>query len=399
MNDNRFNGRREVLTELLSAHRTTRVDVASTTGLSPATVSRAVDALVSEGIVRETRDIHTGMRGRRAVLLEVVPDLQHVAGVDLGATTTRVVIANFLGEPVRSVQVPTPTDKGSAALGQWLAGIVKDAHQDYRPPTAVAVGLPGAVKTDDRSVSNAPNRREVEDPAFLGAFQSHLGVTAEIDNDANFALLGEQKFGAARDAPTAAMMTIGAGLGCAMSIDGRIIRGRRGIVGEFGHLLVGPLGSRLENMVTGPMLRRRAQELGHELDSPADLFRSDRPAVLDAVVSQFDQALMVALTALIVSSDPAVVVLGGGIAKSLTSRLGRYEEAIASNLNVFTPVVNSQLGDFSGAMGAVVACLQSVYEQLGVSESDLSRLPAARPLGQSELSPAFERRDAASPTL
>ena len=106
----------------------------------------------------------------------------------------------------------------------------------------IALGLPGAVGEAGDQVSNAPNLPQIEDPAFLAGLRAALPAPIVIDNDANYALLGEQRFGAASAAPTAAMITLGAGLGSALAIGGRLLRGKHGLVGEFGQLPVGPFG-------------------------------------------------------------------------------------------------------------------------------------------------------------
>lgn len=374
----RATAREDVLAEVLRSDATTRLEVASATGLSSATVSRAIDTLIAEGIVRESSDIATGLPGRRAVRLEVVSDRAHVAGVDLGASTTRIVIADLLGGPVGVRRLPTPAALGPAQLAAWLHEQVTETAGPATPISAMRVGIPGAVAAEDRRVTNAPNLSQVEDPVFLATLEAATTISVDIDNDANYALLGEQKFGAAQSSPTAGMLTIGTGLGAAIAIDGRLLRGRRGIVGEFGHLLVGPLGTRLENMVTGPMLSRRASELGSHLGSPAELFGPHVPGQLSALVSEFDHALLVALTALIVSCDPAVVVLGGGIATSLGPRLRDYEQELERNLHVRIPVVLAALDDYSGAIGAVVAGLQTVYADMGVALAKVPLLPASR---------------------
>ena len=62
------------------------------------------------------------------------------------------------------------------------------------------------------------------------------------------------------------MLTLGAGVGAGLAVEGRLLWGARGLVGEFGQLPVGPMGSRLEQMVTGPGIMQRAQEANAHLD-------------------------------------------------------------------------------------------------------------------------------------
>jgi predicted NBD/HSP70 family sugar kinase/biotin operon repressor len=370
MTDQRDFSRRSVLTDLLGNRPTSRKAISERTGLSAATVSRAVDALVADGVIREEAEIISENRGRRAVRLDVVAERCTVLGVDLGASNTRMILADFAGESLARVELPTPSGLAPAELAHWLVGVADRLASGRDDVAAVSVGLPGAV-AETRTVSNAPNLDQVEDPAFRDALDQGFSLPVSLDNDVNYALLGEQRSGSAMRTPSAAMVTIGAGLGAALAIDGRIIHGRHGLVGEFGQLPVGPFGARLEHMVTGPGILRRAEEAGHPLSRPEGLFGSD-PA-LAGLRAQFDHALQIVLTAIAVSSEPEVIVLGGGIASSLAPDLGRYQAALEANLRIAPRLVMAGLADFSGAVGAVIASLQTLDRGLGVEPADLAR--------------------------
>jgi len=374
--------RAAVLAQVLSSSPTTRTAVAEATGLSPATVSRMVDTLMGEGLLRETDEVASGRRGRRATLVEVVADRAVVAGVDLGASSTRFILADLLGEPLSRRTSPTPSDRGPEELATWLADEVEataGARTDRL--AAVAVGLPGAVRGHDRTVTSAPNLPQVEQRAFLDVLEKRLGAGLDLDNDSNYALLGEQRFGAARSAPTAVMLTVGAGLGAGVALEGRLLRGRNGLVGEFGHLPVGPLGTPLEHLVTGPGIMRRSAELGMDISSPAALFADDADGQLVAMRRHVEQALLVVLTAAVVSYEPDTIVLGGRIARSLAPHLDELGEGLRRIVPSAPPVVPAQLNDLSGALGAAVAALHRVYLGLGLAEQDLVRVPRPRDLG------------------
>jgi predicted NBD/HSP70 family sugar kinase len=177
------------------------------------------------------------------------------------------------------------------------------------------------------------------------------------------------------------MLTVGAGLGAGVALDGRLLRGRNGLVGEFGHLPVGPLGTPLEHLVTGPGIMRRAAELGLDISSPAALFQDDADGPLIAMRRHVEQALLVVLTAAVVSYEPDTIVLGGRIARSMTPQLAELGEALLRIVPSGPPVVPAQLNDLSGALGAVVAALHRVYLSLGLNEQDLVRVPRPRDLG------------------
>lgn len=370
--------RSAVLTELMSLRPATRKQIAESTGISAATVTRAIDQLIADGIVSEVSEVVVEKRGRRAILLDLVAERSLVIGVDLGASSTRIIGSDLLAKPLVAVELPTPSELGAAELALWLAQQAKTAMgARWSAVAAVSLGLPGAVDQVERSVSNAPNLKQVEDPAFLAVCELALGVPLLADNDANLALLGELRFGAARHTPYAAMLSLGAGLGVGIAIDGAILRGRHGLVGEFGQIPVGALGERLESFTTGPGLMARAAAAGVPLESPAGLFGAGEEAATPTTElrADFDRALVTVLTAIAVSSEPETIVLGGGIAKSLVGDLGRYQERLEQTIRIAPTLTSAELGDFSGAAGGVVSALHAVYLTLGVEPAALSALP------------------------
>ncbi|MDR1512273.1 MAG: ROK family transcriptional regulator [Propionibacteriaceae bacterium] len=377
VHDIRELNRSAVLAGLLRHRPVSRRDIAHHTGISAATVTRVVEGLAAEGIVREGADLPAAKRGRRAVLLDVVADRAHVVGVDLGATNTRIIVADLTGRPLVAAQTPTAQEANPDHLADWLAAEIRArAGSLWDSASLVCLGVPGAVRYLDQVISNAPNLPQVEDPTFAASLRARLDRRLQLDNDANYALLGELHFGAASSARRAAMLTIGTGLGAGLAIDRQVLRGEHGLVGEFGQLPVGPLGARLEHMVTGPGILRHAAEAGLTLTSPAELFLADVDFPLANLRAQFDQAMLIVLAAVMVSCEPQCVVLGGGVGSNLTPAIHRYRESIESTLRKAPEILPAALGDYSGAAGAVVAGLKTAYGDLGVREDDLTDLPA-----------------------
>jgi predicted NBD/HSP70 family sugar kinase len=388
--DTRELNRSAVLTHLMRSRPASRKQIAEASGISAATVTRAVDLLISQGVVTETTEIVSESRGRRAVQLDIIAERSYVVGVDLGASNTRVIVADLLAHPLVAFEMPTPTVADAPELARWLASEVHAAAVDvWERVEHICLGLPGAVSQVNRTISNAPNLPQVEEPGFLDAVEAELGKPVRFDNDANYALLGEQHFGAARSSPTAAMLTIGSGLGAGLAIDGRVLQGERGLIGEFGQLPVGPLGTRLEHMVTGAGILRRAAEAGLHLDEPSELFALDASPALQTLRSHFDMALLIVLTATTVACDPQTIVLGGGIGKALTTTLDRYQAALEQTLRASPTLAAAELGDFSGAVGAVVASLHSAYADLGVDDEAMLHLPGGASLTSDKI--AFVR--------
>ncbi|WP_084079295.1 ROK family transcriptional regulator [Demequina sp. NBRC 110057] len=376
----------QVLAALLRRRPASRKQLAEATGISPATVSRTIDQLIADDLVVEGESLVEERRGRRQVLLDIVAADRLALGIDLGGSRTRCVLVDLAGAPLASLEQPTPVQLPAVDLARWIAGLARQSAGDrWAAVRAVGIGLPGAVGEDPRTVSNAPNLPQIEDPAFLRTCVEAVGRPLVVDNDANDALLGEQRFGAAAGHGSAAMVTLGAGLGVGLAVDGRVVRGRRGLVGEFGQLPFGPSGERLETRVTGPAISARGREAGIDLDDPAALFRAGASDAVADVRRGFDDALVTALAAVAVACDPDTIVLGGGIAKSLRDDLPLYQERLTSTLHVAPTLVHTALGDFAGAAGAAVGALHVAYGELDIPEGELVDLPAAGALTREAL--------------
>ena len=365
-----------VLAELLCRRGASRRDIAAATGISPTTVTRAVESLLADGVVVEGPQLAAGTRGRRAVPLHLAATRGHVVGVDLGASNTRLIVADLAGNPVACRQVPTDRAATPDGLAQQVRReAMALAGHAWASVEWVGIGLPGAVRLADGSISNAPNLPQIEDPAFVTTLRQILDHPVMFDNDVNFALLGELHFGAACEATTAAMLTIGTGLGSALAIRREVLRGERGLVGEFGLLPAGPLGMPLENLVTGPGILRRAAEARLTMTSPDELFVADPSPQVARLRTQFDQAVLIVLAALTVACEPQCVVVGGRVGASLMAHAERYRRALLAMLQQAPAIVPAALGDYCGAAGAVAACLQACYRQMGADEARLVDLP------------------------
>lgn len=171
----------------------------------------------ADGIVRTARSAPTGRRGRPTERLELVPELGLAVGVDLGATNCRLVAADLTGRVLSQRVVPVRPELTVVRLSRWLSRQVDDLLADQSGRTgairATVIGVPGAVRPDGIQVGVAWNLPQIEGTKFGCRMSDALPGIVKLDNDVNTALYGELNYGAARDARTAVMITIGTGSG------------------------------------------------------------------------------------------------------------------------------------------------------------------------------------------
>ncbi|MDR3070398.1 MAG: ROK family protein, partial [Propionibacteriaceae bacterium] len=184
--DLRMLNRGTLLAELLRSRPTSRKQLALATGISPATVTRVVAGLKAEGVLREIEEVVVDARGRREMLLDLVTERELVVGVDLGASNTRVLLADLAGNPFSVHAQPTQKELDAKSLGLWAAQAVLDAAGGaFERASRIVLVVPGAVSRPTQHITNAPNLPQLEEPVFLDAVSGKLGKPVVLENDAN----------------------------------------------------------------------------------------------------------------------------------------------------------------------------------------------------------------------
>jgi fructokinase len=233
-------------------------------------------------------------------------------------------------------------------------------------PEAIGVGAFGPVDLDPRSptwghVTTTP-KPGWQHTAVAPVLRDRLGVPIAFDHDVGVAALGEQRWGAGRDASALAYVTVGTGIGAGLLIDGRPWHGL--LHPEVGHLRIPhdrdrdpfagvcPLhGDCWEGLASGPAVERRWGAPGDELgdDHPAWGLEAEYVALgLLSIVSVF---------------SPQRIILGGGVMDhpglldavraDLRDLVAGYLETPLLGDRIGEFVVPPALGDDAGVLGAL----------------------------------------------
>jgi glucokinase len=213
--------------------------------------------------------------------------------------------------------------------------------------------------------------------------EDRLGCPVALDNDANCAARAEAHHGAARGAASALMITMGTGIGGAVLLDGRVLRGANGMAGEFGHMQVVPDGQACEcgkkgcweQYSSGNALVRNARVLMAEQPSVLDEMSGGNPErvtgpmvtsaaeegdlVARAAFATVGEWLGVGVANLVAAFDPDVVVIGGGVSAAGDKLLDPARSALQRTLvgaahRVVPDLVAAQLGPQAGMIGAAL---------------------------------------------
>jgi predicted NBD/HSP70 family sugar kinase len=234
-----------------------------------------------------------------------------------------------------------------------------------RPPR-IGFGTPGTTDPVSGELKNS-NSTCLNGRPLREDLSRLLGTQARLANDANCFALAEALFGAARGRGVVLGLILGTGVGGGIVVDGRVLDGRHGIAGEWGHNPIcgetapcycGRAGC-VETVLAGPALERFYRERTGTAASLREIAQRDRAgepaaaATLERLVSKFGEAIAAVINIL----DPDAIVIGGGVGNLEILYTERARAAIRRHLfnpELRTELLRPALGDSAGVFGAAL---------------------------------------------
>lgn len=251
-------------------------------------------------------------------------------GIDVGGTAVKYGLVTRPGEVLHSGSVATLATEGPAGLAEGLKEVAEAClrHARWKNWNVVAagMGLPGTVSGRRGTVLDAPPQIQGLTGWESGTcLRDLVRVPVAVDNDATLAGLAESRIGAGRGAATMILVTVGTGLGGALLVGGRLVRGAFGTGGEIGHSMFVPDGlpcdhggrGCLELYTSATALVRIYREMGgREADSVRDVVHKAKQGHRRAIkaLATVGRNLGLGVSALANVVAPDVVVVGGGLA-------------------------------------------------------------------------------------
>lgn len=193
-----------------------------------------------------------------------------VGTLDIGGTWIRAAVVTPAGEILVRSRRPLPTSEGGRAVVDTCLDALGEARMRIRCHTLERIGVSVTGPVDPRTgkLFTPPNTGPVLAGLELGEALSRAAcLEVRVDRDTNAAALGEHRCGSARGTANFVFITVSTGVGGAVMLDGRLIRGADGVAGEIGHICVERGGPRcccgrrgcVEAIASGPSIARRAE--------------------------------------------------------------------------------------------------------------------------------------------
>jgi glucokinase len=310
-----------------------------------------------------------------------------VIGVDLGGTKLLAGVVDPALNVHHRAWRRSRGDDEAAVLETIVAAVSEMRDAAGGTVGGVGFGIPSLVDIR-RGTAVSTVHLPLRGVPFRDVMAERLGLPIWVDNDANAALLAEHRAGAARGTSTAAMLTLGTGIGGAILVDGRIVHGARGGAGELGHMVIDvdgppcPCGNAgcLEALASGNALGREALRvaqaapesgLGRALAAGREItgrlcteLAHDGDAAARDVVALIGTRLGIGIANLVNALNPEVVVVGGGVVAAGDLVLEPARAVVRDRALVPSRddarVVATRFGEESGMLGAALLALDGL---------------------------------------
>ncbi|MEU7615992.1 ROK family transcriptional regulator [Micromonospora rifamycinica] len=364
---------RAALELLLERGPLTRARLGELTGLSKVTASQLVERLEERGLVARVGE-QAGGRGPNAQLYAVRPGSAYVVGVDVGAERVVAACADITGAVVSQVEQSTrDTDDPVGVVHTAVVQAASRAGAQLDSVRRVVLGTPGLVDPATGDITFAFNLPRWH-RGLLAALREDLHTPVVFENDVNLAAVAEAQSGAAQGLADFVLVWVGAGVGLAIMLGGRLHHGSSGAAGEIGYLPVPGVPiprdvSRrakpaFQQLAGADAVQAVAREHGIDAPDAADAVRAAIAAgttggpLLDELARRL--ALGVASTCVVL--DPPLVVLAGEVGQAGGAALAeRVQHEVAAITLVRPRVVPTGLTEEPILRGALRTARDEVF--------------------------------------
>ena len=332
-----------VLQTMLAHGPLTRAEIGRRTGLSAGAVTKAATPLLDDGWLEELgRPEGDRLTGRPATLVAVRAERASFLGVKVTGDELIGVLTDLNAKPRAGRRAALDTgDVGSVV--QAIARLVKrlvTSAPEAAEVHSLGVTISGDVDGGTGIVHHSP---------FLGwrgvplarLVAEATGIPTVIENDVRALTVAEQWFGPGAGLSSFAVVTVGTGIGCGLSVNGTVVSGAHGVAGEVGHLPVGGSDRMCTCGNTGcveavastqAIVEQARQATGDARLTMAEAVRRARAGDPDvrAVFSRAGQVLGLAIASVANLIGPELIIISGEGVTSYDLFADQIQQAFAA---------------------------------------------------------------------
>lgn len=299
--------------------------------------------------------------------------MSYLLGVDLGGTKIEAALLNKSDySVVERMRVPTDGHLGYESVLNRLGDLVTKVSNKYDfKPEHIGIGTPGTIDPILNVIKNC-NATALNGKPMKQDLEKILGYEVRMSNDANCFAVAETLLGIVPDVLPKAQVVfgiiLGTGVGGGLVVNGKVISGRQGIAGEWGHNYLDDSGGTchsgivgcVESIIAGPSLVRYYKSISgvdKSLPEIVEDYRDGNSEPAKLTMERLFHFFGRSISQIINVLDPDAIVIGGGVGN--IDELYTYgpEQAkpfVVNNGRLDTLFLKPKLGDSAGVFGAAM---------------------------------------------
>lgn len=312
-----------------------------------------------------------------------------IGSIDIGGTKTIVAVTNRKGDILQRKTFATILSECNETFNlccQYMRQFLKEDSLTVNDLCGIGINVPGMYDAEKEILIKAPFA-SWENIRVKEYFQKELKFEKiYVENDVKNCALGEKYYGHGKKYQSYIWITVSTGIGGAIVQNGQVIRGSNNLAGEIGHVKVEYTNPRkctcgesgcLEAYASGTAIARNVQEKiernanfqrefeerGLQMDAKgcavlAEIGIEDARTIYENMGDYLARGIAAAVNLL----NPQVVILGGGVAKSIDLLLPLINRNIHNYVVeglAKTPIIQTALGYEAALLGATALVLEN----------------------------------------
>ena len=291
--------------------------------------------------------------------------MNYFIGVDIGGTNIRACIIDEGNNIVDKFKIKNEVSEGPTKNIDNLYNEINKRWHSYNIKS-LGVACPGPLDLKNGIIINPPNLIGWENFQIRDYMREKFKLPVIVNNDANVAGYGEAMVGVAKECESVYYITLSTGVGGGFIYKNEIVNGFNNVAAEINNMIInedtyshsGLNKGGLEGQCSGTNISRLANSKLHQQISTKDVF--DRAHLGDKickdVIDNWVLNISKAISNIIVTVDPEVIVLGGSVilnnAKYLDNIVESVKKLVFKGVNI--DIRLAELGDDAGLIGCGV---------------------------------------------
>lgn len=357
----------ELLKRLRTRGGLSRVELARELNLAPSTASIYVDRLVRDGFVMESHKADREM-GRPPTLLVPNPRGGCFVGVDFEARSIMATAVDFSQQVLKQTRRAIRESDTVERILNRIEEVIR-AVLDKRagPLLGIGVGVPGTIDPESGIACGYDFIPGWKDVPLGGRLAKEFGVPIQLENNIRSMAMAELWFGQGRGLKNFVCLGARTGIGAGVIANGQLLCGEHGGAGQVGRWLPprsgagnGAKSRTLEGTASlRAILAAASAAVKDDLDFAA--LQTGAKSGNSKIIGVLKQAAELhgwAIHHLQLLFDPERVILVGPLAELGSAFLDPLVHCVREySSGTCGEIVNSSLGQFSGAFGAAALSL------------------------------------------